>query len=111
MRGKMTDEQRQAPAEFRRALAANRRLEMTDEQARVLASFPKRVGAEVRITAKRYRGYELVDLRVFYEDDQGGWLPTKQGICVRLDQFPLLVAHELDVLHKLGLELPTLDEE
>lgn len=43
----------------------------------------------------RYRGYELLDVRIYFEDDQGIWRPTKRGLTVRLEMLP-------DLLKALG---------
>jgi hypothetical protein len=42
---------------------------------------------EVRISLTSYRGHDLVDIRVFYQDEQGEWRPTKRGVSLSVDSF------------------------
>ena len=34
----------------------------------------------IRISLKEYQGHKLIDLRVWYEDENGEYKPTKKGI-------------------------------
>ena len=34
----------------------------------------------IRIQLKEYEGHKLIDLRVWYEDENGEYKPTKKGI-------------------------------
>src|SRR5262245_16623062 len=42
---------------------------------------------EVRVSLTSYRGHDLVDIRVFFQDDQGEWRPTKRGVSLSVDSF------------------------
>jgi len=39
----------------------------------------------IRVQKSEYKGYEFVDVRKFYEDDEGELRPTKKGIALPLD--------------------------
>lgn len=34
-----------------------------------------------------FRGKNYANIRIFYEDDEGEWKPTKKGISVNLENF------------------------
>jgi hypothetical protein len=34
-----------------------------------------------------FRGKNYANIRIFYEDDEGEWKPTKKGISVNLEDF------------------------
>jgi hypothetical protein len=34
-----------------------------------------------------FRGKNYADIRVYYEDDEGEWKPTKKGVAVAVDRF------------------------
>ncbi|HEX9872472.1 MAG TPA: transcriptional coactivator p15/PC4 family protein, partial [Candidatus Tectomicrobia bacterium] len=40
---------------------------------------------EVRVSLTSYRGHDLVDIRVFFQDEQGEWRPTKRGVSLSVD--------------------------
>ncbi len=56
----------------------------------VAYTFAKNRTQEVQARLREYRGAQLADLRVFVADDAGEPIPTKAGICVRVEQL-----HEL----------------
>ena len=46
--------------------------------------------ALIRFSIRQYAGIEYVDIRQFFEDDEGSWKPTKKGVTIsleRLDDF------------------------
>lgn len=59
---------------------------MADE-GEILAEFEKNSTELVRVVRRKYRGRDLVDVRVYYEDDMGSWKPTKSGIALRLEKW------------------------
>jgi hypothetical protein len=46
----------------------------------VIAQFEKNATEVVRVSLTEYRGHKLIDLRVYYSDDEGQYRPTKKGI-------------------------------
>ena len=51
----------------------------------LLARITKNPTEEVRVSLTSYRGYDLVDIRVFFQDEQGEWRPTKRGVSLSID--------------------------
>ncbi|MFT3986309.1 transcriptional coactivator p15/PC4 family protein [Aestuariivirga sp.] len=48
---------------------------------------------EVRISRESYRGHELVNVRTWYRaDDDGTMKPGKQGLAVKAEKLPELIA-------------------
>ena len=43
------------------------------------------------INQSEFKGVKLVDVRVFYKDENGDLKPTKKGVSVRLEQLDALV--------------------
>jgi Transcriptional Coactivator p15 (PC4) len=53
----------------------------------LVARIAKNPTEELRVSLTSYRGYDLVDIRVFFQDDQGEWRPTKRGVSLSVDSF------------------------
>lgn len=54
----------------------------------VIARFEKNSFEEVRISLTKFKGKDLIDLRVYYQPDDGEEMrPTKKGITISLDKF------------------------
>ena len=53
----------------------------------LVARIAKNPTEEVRVSLTSYRGHELVDIRVFFQDEQGEWRPTKRGVSLSVDSF------------------------
>ena len=43
------------------------------------------------INQSEFKGVKLVDVRVFYKDENGALKPTKKGVSVRLEQLDALI--------------------
>lgn len=57
----------------------------------VIASFEKNSMEEVRISLTTYKGKNLIDLRVYYQPEDGEEKrPTKKGITISPEKFPEL---------------------
>jgi hypothetical protein len=48
----------------------------------MIGEISKNSTEKIRVTISEYKGYTFLDVRVYYEDDQGEWKPTKKGITV-----------------------------
>lgn len=79
----------------------SRSVSMNDDEG-ILAEFEKNSTELVRIVRRKYRGYNLVDVRVYYEDDMGNLRPTKSGIALRLEKWQEFVRMVKEVSKKLG---------
>jgi hypothetical protein len=53
----------------------------------MVARIAKNPTEEVRVSLTSYRGHDLVDIRVFFQDEQGEWRPTKRGVSLSVDSF------------------------
>jgi Transcriptional Coactivator p15 (PC4) len=53
----------------------------------LIARIAKNPTEEVRVSLTSFRGHDLVDIRVFFQDDQGEWRPTKRGVSLSVDSF------------------------
>jgi len=83
---------------------------MTDTET-VIFELSKCAGQVVRLTRRGYQGYDLLDLRVFVENDKGVTVPTRKGLCIRAEQFPTLVEHLQRALDALEIPIPDVDAE
>jgi len=48
-----------------------------------MAVIKKNTKEQIRIEQTEFKGHDLVTIRVYYEDDEGKWWPTKKGITFR----------------------------
>jgi hypothetical protein len=53
----------------------------------LVARIAKNPTEEVRVSLTSFRGHDLVDIRVFFQDEQGEWRPTKRGVSLSVDSF------------------------
>lgn len=54
--------------------------------------FRKNATEVVRATLSFFRGHQLVDIRAYYEAEDGSFRPTKKGLAIGLDLLPELRA-------------------
>ncbi len=57
----------------------------------LIGEIPKNSTERIRVSIAEYKGYTFLDVRVYYEDDNGEWRPTKKGITVSKDNIEPLV--------------------
>jgi hypothetical protein len=62
---------------------------MADESI-LVHSFMKNALEEIRVSVSTYKGKKYVDLRVYYQDDNGEYKPSKKGIAVSPELLPEL---------------------
>lgn len=55
----------------------------------------KNATEQIRVRLREYRGYDLLDLRIFYQDGEE-WKPTRKGLTLRYDR----VSDLLEALEK-----------
>lgn len=63
----------------------------------VVAQFEKNKKEEVRLSVETFHGRKLINIRVFYKDDDGSWKPGKQGLAVSVDRYKDLAGSILEV--------------
>jgi hypothetical protein len=53
----------------------------------VIAQFEKNATEVIRVSLTEYRGRKLVDVRVYYSDDEGQYRPTKKGVSLAVERY------------------------
>lgn len=53
----------------------------------VVAKFEKSKKEEVRVSVGAYYGRQIINIRVYFKDDDGSWKPGKQGIALSVERF------------------------
>ena len=56
----------------------------------VVGEFEKNAKDTLRVTLSQYNGTDLISLRLYYKDKDGNLKPGKDGISLKVEQFPLL---------------------
>lgn len=57
----------------------------------LIGEIQKNSTEKIRVSLSEYKGYQFIDVRVYFEDDSGEWKPTKKGITVSKDNIEPLV--------------------
>lgn len=55
-----------------------------------IATIKKNAREELRVSVDHYQGYELLNLRIWFEADDGSMRPSKKGLALRLELLPEL---------------------
>jgi hypothetical protein len=55
----------------------------------------------LRVSAEEYKGRKYIDIRIYFENDEGEWKPTKKGVTVQPDK----VEDFLELIKKAGKAL------
>ncbi|MBI4445215.1 MAG: transcriptional coactivator p15/PC4 family protein [Acidobacteria bacterium] len=48
---------------------------------------------KIVFSLSEFKGKNYADIRIYYEDDEGEWKPTKKGITISLDRFQEFKEH------------------
>jgi hypothetical protein len=59
----------------------------------VVAEMERSFNEKILFSVSEFKGKRYADIRVYYEDDEGEWKPTKKGVTVSLDSFGEFVEH------------------
>jgi hypothetical protein len=51
----------------------------------------KGMSGRIHIRLSKFRDKDYLDIRNFYEGDDGQWLPTRKGVAVPVDLYPELM--------------------
>jgi hypothetical protein len=81
---------------------------MSDDEEFLVGSFPKNKREEVRVTLSKYKGFDLVGLRVWFKSEDGTHRPGKSGFSIRTVLLPQLV-RLLDTAHAEAAKRGLLD--
>ena len=63
----------------------------------VVAQFEKNKKEEVRVSLETFHGRKLINIRVFYKDDDGTMKPGKQGLALAVDRYKDLAGAILEL--------------
>ncbi len=64
----------------------------------LIDEFQKNTMEKIRVSTENYKGHDFISIRVFYEDNQGVWKPTKKGISISYDKIGTL----MEILGKIN---------
>ena len=56
-------------------------------QTEPIVKFEKNSKEEVRVSVDDFRGRKIMNIRVYYRNEAGEWLPGKQGIALSVDRY------------------------
>jgi len=59
----------------------------------VVAEMEKSSNEKIVFSLSEFKGKSYADVRVYYEDDEGEWKPTKKGVTVAVDRFSEFKEH------------------
>ena len=65
-------------------------VQATDEL--LVKAIDKGLGGRIHIRLSKFRDRDYLDIRNFYETDEGEWKPTRKGIAVPVDLYDELMA-------------------
>lgn len=82
---------------------------MADDQIEV-GGFAKNDREDVRVTFSKYKGHDLLGVRVWYRNSEDELRPSKAGVTVRVDLLPDLLAL-LQQAKDVAIDKGLLDEE
>lgn len=63
----------------------------------VISTFEKNKKEEVRVSIETFHGRKLINIRVYYKDDDGTMKPGKQGIALAVDRYKDLAGAILEL--------------
>lgn len=59
----------------------------------VVTEMEKGWNEKIVFSLSEFKGKNYADIRIYYEDDEGEWKPTKKGIAIGLDRFQEFKEH------------------
>lgn len=65
-------------------------IQATDEL--LVKAIEKGLGSRIHIRLSKFRDRDYLDIRNFYETDEGEWKPTRKGIAVPVELYDELMA-------------------
>ena len=52
----------------------------------IIGDIPRNETEVLRVSTAEFKGRKYVDVRVYFESDQGEWKPTKKGVTIQPDK-------------------------
>lgn len=59
----------------------------------IIAEMEKGWNEKIIFGISEYKGKEYANIRIYYEDDEGEWKPTKKGVTIALESFAEFKEH------------------
>jgi hypothetical protein len=53
----------------------------------IVAQFEKNKKEEVRVSVGSFHGRQIINMRVYFKDDDGSWKPGKQGLALSVERY------------------------
>jgi hypothetical protein len=57
----------------------------------MIAEIQKNLKERLRVSIEEYRGHKFIDLRVYFEAENGEWKPTKKGIALNRESIDAVI--------------------
>ena len=76
-----------------------------------LVAFKKNDREQVKILISDFRGRRILNIRVFYLDQSGEWLPSKKGLALAIEKLPVLLAALHQAARQIDLDDGISDEQ
>jgi hypothetical protein len=61
------------------------------ERERAVTDIKRNDTEIVRVSKREFKGHEFIDIRIYYQDDEGSFKPTKKGITINPKQVNELI--------------------
>lgn len=68
---------------------------------KLIKEIEKNSSNKIRVSLTDFKGHDFVDVRVYYEDEDGEYKPTKKGIALK----PEVIPEVIEALQKAEKEL------
>lgn len=65
-----------------------------------MIAITKNAREQIRVERQEFKGHDLLNIRVFYDDGTGEYRPGKQGLAVRVELVPDLIEAITNVTSK-----------
>lgn len=59
----------------------------------IVTEMEKGWNEKIVFSRSEFKGKHYADIRIYYEDDEGEWKPTKKGITITVDRFQEFKEH------------------
>ena len=59
----------------------------------IVAEMEKGLNEKIVFSLSEFKGKNYADVRVYYENDEGEWKPTRKGVTVAVDRFSEFKEH------------------
>jgi len=63
-----------------------------NQDEKLIKAIDKGMGSRIHVRLSRFRDRDYLDIRNFYETDDGEWKPTRKGIAIPVELYPELMA-------------------